>query len=149
MNTIVKLLAGIGIVFWTVLLVGILSYRFDGEIFPAVSQLDIDYTSIRTYGELGPEWTIFNGSFTDLRDDCVYVGMEWFTVEQGTMIGTVIAPAHLLDPFVATQTDSQNFKQLTVRILSDKLVNDSSADIYHDCYGGWLWLTKTNFYSTI
>ena len=60
----------------------------------------------------------------------------------------VTIPADFEDrPVIRPVREGHRFERLAVKLTdADDILNRSIVYVYHDCYNGWLWNTKTLFH---
>lgn len=136
------------IAIWSFLIFMALFYRFDGSWFPVTSLVRFDETDIRFYLDKPGGWSLISGEFDKYRN-CVFRGIEWnYTSEKNQGVVMVSIPADFEDrPVIRPVRDRHQFERLAVQLANpDDIINHSIVYVYHDCYNGWLWNTKTLFY---
>jgi len=133
---------------WLLLILTALAYRYDGKVFPVTEIAKIEQNDIRIHDERTSGWLHLSGSFHKKRN-CVYKGIEWFILDPATEVERVPVLARFEDKPEIRDEGYHEFNRLAVNIEDPRLViEDSKAFVYHDCYGGWLWETRSAFYDS-
>jgi hypothetical protein len=118
-----------------------LVHHYDGKLFPVV---DAPRTEIHNF-RADPDYSnasLFDGSFVKIRD-CTFTDLTWY---YGTEERSVSVRVEFTEKPIIRDAGLHQANNWRVFLDEENIMNNSYAFAYHDCYGGWLWETKTLFY---
>lgn len=131
---------------WLFLIAFALIYRFDGYLFPVVETMHQIQEEDITKHSHRKNWLVVSGNFIKKRN-CVFTGIEWFMLDPQTEAERVRILVRFEDKPEIRDTGHQEFSELAINLDDPEIIlQDSKAYVYHDCYGGLLWETRTLFY---
>lgn len=128
------------VAFWAIFIAGILIAKFEGYIFPVVT--DFEIVNITPYKS---GWSTVAGKFEKQRD-CVFEGVRWYSgYESFGNNSSVLVTSFFDDKPQIRNEGFQSFDLLRVQIDPDRIEGNSYAYVFHKC--PWRgWRTKTVFY---
>jgi hypothetical protein len=115
--------------------------KIGGYLWPVVTHYQITQLVGTGYG-----YTTFASEAVKQRN-CVWIETRWY-------VGTRAGPSSLVavrynGPPKANAPGHIAWPSTTVSLDPASLSISSYADVVHDCYGGWLWLTVTEMYTGV
>jgi hypothetical protein len=144
----IKALAIFSAITWLTAISLVLLYRFEGDIYPVTSMANLNASEIRPHPHK-PGWSLLSGDF-DKYSNCVFLGLQWnFVAAENLEVLLVAVPSEFEGPPVHRIQGHQEFDLLAVKLVdTHDIMRNSVVYVYHDCYNGWLWNTRTVFYQS-
>jgi len=117
--------------------------KVDGLLWPVYTNVELQSTEVVENTEGFIPKTLVFFTFTFARQ-CTWEETHWYRGRPGTAIDVPTAWAKDPKPLlVGDHGESWRY----IYMSPEDIRNNSYAESIHDCYDGWLWKTKTRWWS--